>query len=170
MTLGMLGGGVLVGLVFCGCTRDRHPSGGGRASLSTDTDSAALPDKQQRLEFLGRYLRLKSVVSDAEFVIRYRDNSQGLVPGPSDWDIRAALVVGASAAAWRAGWEECAGANSSDAAGREIDAWARSLLDRRPDWRSVASAPRCFRNPRHAGSVVLIYEQEGLVLLCSKSS
>jgi len=34
-----------------------------------------------------------SEVKDAEYHIIYCDNSGGLVPGPSDWDIRVALKV-----------------------------------------------------------------------------
>jgi hypothetical protein len=129
-------------------------------SLTTDTDSRTLPDRPQRLAFLARYLRSKSPITDAEFIIHYRDNSGGGVPGPSDWDIRAALQV-ADTAAWRAGWEPCPAAGSGGAA--EVPAWARALLQRRPAWQNPHAAPQCFRDPRHRASMAIFYDDDHLV-------
>jgi hypothetical protein len=129
-------------------------------SLTTDTDSRTLPDRQQRLGFLARYLRSKSPITDAEFNIHYRDNSGGGVPGPSDWDIRAALQV-ADTAAWRAGWEPCPAAGSAGTA--EVPAWARALVQRPPEWQSPHSAPHCFRDPRHRASMAILYDDDHLV-------
>jgi hypothetical protein len=129
-------------------------------TLTTDTDSRTLPDRQQRLGFLARYLRSKSPITDAEFIIHYRDNSSGGVPGPSDWDIRAALQV-ADTAAWRADWEPCPATGSGSTA--EVPAWARTLLLRRPEWQNPHAAPRCFRDPRHPANVAILYDDDHLV-------
>ena len=60
---------------------------------STDTLSSSFDDKDEKLAFLIEYLVMKSDVLDAEYHIFFQDNSGGLVPGPSDWDIRVAIKV-----------------------------------------------------------------------------
>lgn len=127
------------------------------STLTTDTDSRTQPDRAQRLAFLARYLKSKSAITDAEYVIHYRDNSGGGVPGPSDWDVRAALQV-ADVAPWRAGWEPCPQSGKTFA----VPGWARELLDRRPAWQR-AQAPGCFRDPRHGAAVAYIFEADKLV-------
>jgi hypothetical protein len=67
-------------------------SPGEHESLTTDTDSAELKSSAERVAFLGRYLKLRTRVSDARFQIVYHDNSQG-IPGPSDWSIAAVVQV-----------------------------------------------------------------------------
>lgn len=59
--------------------------------LSTDTRSEAFATAEERLAFLKRYLNFQSVPRDAQYHIVYFDNSQGRIPGPSDWDIRVVL-------------------------------------------------------------------------------
>lgn len=141
-----------------------------RGSLTTDTDSRSLPDKQQRLAFLARYLRFKSPIVDTEFIIRYQDNSNGMVPGPSDWDIRAVLQVEGHAAAWHAGWAPCAPKSPSDAHQPAFDAaWAAPLLGRRAQWQTLRASPRCYRNPRSAASFLVLYEEDNLVLYRNSS-
>lgn len=63
------------------------------ADLSTDTRSSDLATEGEQIDFLGRYVVLKSAVSETEFHIVYHDNSGGVVGGPSDWDIRAVMRV-----------------------------------------------------------------------------
>jgi hypothetical protein len=62
-------------------------------SLTTDTRSDSIPTAAARVEFIGRYLNLRAPVTDAVFHVVYHDNGGGLVPGPSDADIVAALRV-----------------------------------------------------------------------------
>lgn len=131
------------------------------SGLTTETDSRALPDVQQRLAFLARYLRSKSPISDAEYIIHYRDNSGGSVPGPSDWDIRAVLQVADDGAAWHAGWEPCPAAGNAKA--DDVPAWTHDLLDRRPPWKAARASPRCFRDPRQPSSTVLVFADDHLV-------
>jgi hypothetical protein len=47
----------------------------------------------EKIAFLSRYLSAKSDIEAAEFIIEYQDNSGGWVPGPSDWDIQAAMKM-----------------------------------------------------------------------------
>jgi hypothetical protein len=63
--------------------------------LSTDTWSSSFDNHYDKLSFLARYLVPFSEIIDAEYHIIYADNSRGRVPGPSYWDIRAALKVNA---------------------------------------------------------------------------
>jgi hypothetical protein len=148
----------------CACSSGNGPEAGRGGSLTTDTDSRSLTDKDQRLAFLARYLRAKSPIEDAEFVIRYRDNSGGAIPGPSDWDIRAVLQVDRPSA-WHEGWTPCAAADSAGDGQLVVDmAWAEPLLGRRPQWQALRPPPRCYRNPRSAASVVLVYEDDRVVL------
>ena len=172
-----MGKGVLVMLLWCcACTpsseRAAREEAAPRDSLTTNTDSRSLPGEQERLAFLARYLRSKSPIEDAEFIIRYQDNSKGMVPGPSDWDIRAVLQVGNQTAAWHAGWVPCASSESPSDTTRQPDfdaAWAEPLLDRRARWQTLHGSPRCYRNPRKASSFVVVYEEDGVVLYRNSS-
>ena len=72
-------------------------------SMSTDTRSSQLKTSAERVEFLGRYLKLRTPVKDTVFHVVFHDNG-GQVPGPSDWSIAAALLVTpADGPAWLAG-------------------------------------------------------------------
>lgn len=164
--------GLVLGLALLaacsGSGSSRAPAQGG--GLTTDTDSRSLPDVQPRLDFLARYLKLKSPVTDAEYIIHYRDNSGGSIPGPSDWDIRAVLQVADDGAAWHAGWEPCPAATGAGSDAQDtVPAWARALLERRPPWRSPRASPRCFRDPRHPASVALVFGEDHLVAYGSSS-
>ena len=150
---------VAAALLSACSSKSQSPAPGG---LTTDTDSRTLPDAQRRLDFLARYLRSKSPISDAEYIIHYRDNSSGSIPGPSDWDIRAVLQVADDGAAWHAGWEPCPAADAP-ATADAAPTWVQELLDRRPAWRARHLPPRCFRDPRHRASVVLVYGDDHLV-------
>ncbi|WP_428266360.1 hypothetical protein [Haliangium sp.] len=159
---------LLGALLSCSaCSKDRTPEAEPEAndSLTTDTDSRTLSDKEQRLAFLARYLRLKSPVADAEFVIRYHDNGGGALPGPSDWDIQAVLQVEEHASAWHEGWVPCPADAVSEEHPTGVDlTWAQPLLERREPWQQPSDSARCYRNPRTSGSYVIVYEQDGLVL------
>lgn len=67
---------------------------------STNTSSDALPSLERRVEFLERYVTFRRGYSDLGFHIAY-NNGGGMVPGPSEWDIRlVAAVPPAELAAW----------------------------------------------------------------------
>jgi len=115
---------------------------------------------------LTRYLRAKSPINDAEFVIHYRDNSTGAVPGPSDWDIRAAMEV-ADIAPWRTGWEACPAGDAGHGTDLLLP-WARDLVEHRPAWK-VLGEPHCFHDPHHHAAVAFIYD-DGLLVVYRNAS
>lgn len=57
-------------------------------SKTTDTYSNSLPDLYAREKFLKQYFHLPGEVEDLVFHVVYQDNSGGMIPGPSDWDIK----------------------------------------------------------------------------------
>ncbi len=90
--------------------------------------------------------------------MRYQDNSRGLVPGPSDWDVRAVVRVRpADTARWAEGLRRLVGAAPS------VDlSWGRELLPDQPRWR-LASPPALYT--RDEGAVlVAVFEAEGIVM------
>lgn len=86
---------MLLLLLACAASPDR----------STSTHSDSLPNAAAREAFLEDYVRFDRSYEQLAFTVDYRDNSGGLVPGPSDWDICVRAVVPAE----------------------ELDAWTRGL-------------------------------------------
>ena len=85
---------LLTAFALAGC-------GGPSGPPSTDTSSDALPSLDRRVEFLERYVTFRREYSDLSFHIAYLNKSGGMVPGPSEWDIRlVAAVPLAELAAW----------------------------------------------------------------------
>ena len=60
---------------------------------TANTWSFDFESMDEKLSFLAEYLIAPSEVLDAEYHVVYHDNSGGLIPGPSDWDIRVALKI-----------------------------------------------------------------------------
>jgi len=146
----LLAGLVLVALATPGCRRS--------ASLTTDTRSSQIASQEDKQAFLARYLRFASPVEAAEFHVTYHDNSGGLVPGPSDWDIRAVLRVrSGDTARWTEGLAPLAPAAPT------VDlSWGHALLPDGSDWR-LASEPAVYT--RDAGRVVVaVFAAEGVVM------
>jgi hypothetical protein len=138
-------------VVLAGC----GAGGGTSASLTTDTHSARFATDAEKVAFLRRYLVFASPVQAAEFHVVYYDNSGG-VPGPSDWDIHAALKVAPEDVAL---WTE--GLRPADAAGADL-AWVAALLPPEPRW-ARASSPKVYERPGE-GVLVATYVPEGIVL------
>ena len=88
-------GFLLFSYLLAGCSLKPLPSPAinKESSLSTDTWSSAFRSVEEKLLFLAKYMEMPSEVQDAEYHIVYHDNSGGMIPGPSDWDIRVALVI-----------------------------------------------------------------------------
>jgi hypothetical protein len=152
----------LAALVLGACACSSSSTAASRGGLTADTDSQSFADRPARLEFLARYLKTRSPLADAEYVIHYRDNSTGAIPGPSDWDIRAVLQPSGDVAAWYAGWETCPPP-------AVIPAWTRELLARRPEWLHASAPPRCFRDPQHRASIAFVYDADHLVVYRNSS-
>lgn len=141
-----LGMGLAIGLTVLAVVR---PKPGSRA---TDTRSASLRDDAAKLEFLKRYLKLPSDVQATEFDIRYHDNNKGLVPGPSDFDVRAVVKVSPDKVAL---WTADMGQPTSP-----FDvAWAYALLPKEDRW-TITSAPTFYEHDRVQ---VVTFGPEGVV-------
>ena len=65
-------------------------------SLTTNMLSSNFSTNKEKIEFLEQYLKLKRKYKKLDFYINYQDNSTGLIPGPSDWDICLIAVVPSS--------------------------------------------------------------------------
>jgi hypothetical protein len=63
---------------------------------STRTTSAHLTSVQDKTDFLHQYVTFRRTYQTLDFDITYQNNSEGLVPGPSDWDVRLVAAVPAS--------------------------------------------------------------------------
>lgn len=76
-------------------------TGCGKSGPATvDRTSAGLASLKERVEFAERYVSFRRTYEALDFSIQYF-NGGGMVPGPSDWDIRlVAVVPAAEMAAW----------------------------------------------------------------------
>ena len=84
---------LLICLLFLGCTSSGPPS--------IQTTSAAYTTLAERIAVLERYVTFRRSYETLAFAIHYRNNSAGLTPGPSEWDIRLiAQVPAAEFADW----------------------------------------------------------------------
>jgi len=63
-----------------------------KENRTTDTYSKKFNEIESKILFLKKYLNLRTEIDDAEFYIKYHDNSSN-IPGPSDWYYRIALKV-----------------------------------------------------------------------------
>ena len=125
--------------------------GGCRRSMTTDTRSSSLPDDASKIAFLRKYLVMPSQVQATEFHIEYHDNDGGLVPGPSEWDMRVVMKVDpAKLPLWTDGFTPAEGADLS---------WGYTLLPSEKRW-AIKSKPKVYQRG-HA--VVAIFETEGIV-------
>ena len=75
-------------VLLAGC----KPSG----PASTKTTSAAYATVAERTKFLNKYVMFRRTYETLDFDAMYRNNGGGMVPGPSDWDVRLAATVPAS--------------------------------------------------------------------------
>lgn len=139
-----------------------RPSGalGRSASLTTDTLSRDLAEAD-RLPFLARYLRLHSEVEAAEFHIRYFDGERGLVPGPSEWDMRVAMKIApANIAAWTADVAPTKTPDSTAWGYAPSDlTWVHEILPTAERWKTTSTPKIYTRN----ATTVIVFEPEGIV-------
>ena len=124
------------------------------ADLSTDTRSSEFATDAEKVGFLAQYLKLFSEVEAAEFHIVYYDNSGSRVPGPSEWEMRAAMnVAPEDVALWTKGMQPI------DAGTIDLS-WALELLPDEPRW-ALETEPTVYQ--RGAGTTVAIFAKEGIV-------
>jgi hypothetical protein len=68
---------------------------------SISETSTVRPKLQDRINFIEQYVTFKRNYLKLEYEVQYHNNSSGIVPGPSDWDIKILAVVPPSEiAAW----------------------------------------------------------------------
>ncbi|TYQ15205.1 UNVERIFIED_CONTAM: hypothetical protein Cloal_1619 [Acetivibrio alkalicellulosi] len=125
------------------------------ANMTTNTSSSDLNTKDEKLNFLKKYMVLNSEVIDTEFHIIYQDNSGG-VPGPSYWDIKLALKVSKDETSkWVNEYEEIPADMIS------LDWWQELYLDDKL-W-NRPSIPQYYKRA-NASSYIVIYKEEGIIL------
>lgn len=71
-----------------GCGRPDGPQ-------STSTSSTKFSTLSEKVEFLEQYVRFRRTYEDLDFVIYYKNGSEGRLdaPAPSEWDIRIIAKV-----------------------------------------------------------------------------
>ena len=90
-----------IALLIVGCGRS------GPASTNTSSDKFAT--LAEKAAFLQEYVSFNRNYRQLDFSIRYTNNSGGMVPGPSDWDVCiVAEVPPAELAAWQSGLKPAA--------------------------------------------------------------
>jgi hypothetical protein len=125
-------------------------SDGAVPNLTTHARSDNLLTATERVRFLARYVRLRSPIRDAAFVIDYHDNGTGLIPGPSDWTIWTGIKLPHGVLlSWLAGLRPCSNG---------VDAKLDSIL---PEAWDVSSTPRCFTGDGH---VWLVHDAEDVLV------
>jgi hypothetical protein len=131
----------------------------GEKSRTTDTYSRDINSNAAKIAFLQEYLSTPSDILATEFHIVYHDNSGGLVPGPSDWDIQAVIKVAPDDLPH---WQ--AGLTPLTAEGVDL-AWAYVLLPTDPAW-SITSEPQNFQG-KLSNHIVSTFAPEGIVFVRS---
>jgi hypothetical protein len=108
---------VIIVAVLAGCSLNAQS--GPQAVMETST---ARPQLKDRVEFIEQYVTFKRDYLKLEYDVMYRNNSGGMVPGPSDWDIKILAVVPTN----------------------KIDAWippgGKSTVKRPPKWLTAMPA------------------------------
>ena len=78
---------LLMTFAMAGCSSS--PSG----PASVEETSAARADLRDRIQFIERYVAFRRDYKNLEYEVSYQNNEDGMVPGPSDWDIRLIAAV-----------------------------------------------------------------------------
>jgi hypothetical protein len=76
---------LLLPIIILGCAESGPPS--------TVTSSSEFTTLKEKVAFLNQYVAFERNYKQLDFFISYRNNSGGMVPGPSDWDIRVVAQV-----------------------------------------------------------------------------
>lgn len=87
---------------------------GGSESRTTDTDSTHFATLAGKQSFLERYVNFRRHYDELEFDVSYLDGGGGMVPGPTEWDVRIlAKVPEESLDEWTAGLASTAAPEAS---------------------------------------------------------
>jgi hypothetical protein len=82
---------LLTAIALFGCSMS--PLSGPKSVKETSAVRALLSD---RIEFIENYVNFRRSYNKLEYVVLYQNNGSGMVPGPSDWDIKILAVVPAN--------------------------------------------------------------------------
>lgn len=87
---------------------------GAKKSKTTDTDSAGFSTLGEKQAFLEQYVTFRRNYENLEFDVSYIDGGDGMVPGPTEWDIRVSAKVPADAInEWISGMTQTNSADTS---------------------------------------------------------
>ena len=143
-------------LIGCSLLLLPSPTNRGESDRTTDTWSSSFESAEESLMFLSEYLTMFSEVLDAEYHIVFHDNSGGLVPGPSDWDIRAALkVTPEDIPLWTEGMKKLVPGQI------DVDLW-NELKSERFTWQADELV-EYWRRP-DSRVVIVVYPESGIIL------
>lgn len=78
---------LLAGFLLLGCSK---PPSGPPSVHETSVERSALAD---RVAFVEQYVTFRRSYEQLDYDIMYQNNGGGMVPGPSDWEIRLIAVV-----------------------------------------------------------------------------
>ena len=147
----LVSGGILVGLAVLTLVIQTYSQPANNGEWSVDQRSSDLPDDPSKIAFLKKYLRMDSEIERAEFHLRYKDNSGGFVPAPSDLNLEVVMRMDpADVPLWTAGLQQSE---------EMIDlAWGHALL-RDSGW-NVHTSPVVFVRDR---TVVAAFKADGVV-------
>ena len=79
---------LIVAVLLAGCKPSKP--------ATTKTTSSGFATVAERANFLHEYVTFRRTYETLEFDISYQNNGSGIVPGPSDWDVRLITTVPAS--------------------------------------------------------------------------
>ena len=127
-----------------------------KKSMSTNTTSTNFKSSIDKVGFLKKYLTFYSDILDTEYIIIYRDNSKGLIKGPSDWDMRVVMKVNkASINKWTKGLDKV------DDKVIDLNWWNKVPIDNE-NWK-LSSKPEFYKKKGERVYLV-VYDQEGIIL------
>jgi len=66
---------------------------GGNNSKTTDSNSTLFATLAEKQSFMERYVSFRRHYDDLDFHISYMDGGDGMLPGPTEWDIRVFAKV-----------------------------------------------------------------------------
>lgn len=127
---------------------------------TTNTRSTEFSTAEEKIAFLGQYLKLHSGIQETEFHIIYKDNSTGRVPGPSDWIILAVIKSDPEVLpAWTAE------RTPIDPTTVDLAQW-QEVLPKTEKW-YIQSEPIAYQSG--VGTLLVVYEAEGILLFRSST-